>query len=235
MKHFGAIILLFLIHFTVWSNNNETLQYSIRLGIMKSGKATISTLETTENGKRIISTEMIVKTTGLAHSLYNVEDTYSCFVDPTTCLPVKSIYKIREQKYKYDDEVFFDQQHDSLYSNAQGSFYTYGDILDLVSLVYNFRFSDQLSGLKKGDLISIPFWDVNNMYTLRLKFSYNEEIKTKAGTFQCVKIEPIFEAGTAYNKKSPLTIWISNDDRKLPVLIQINFKVGSIKCELEDF
>jgi hypothetical protein len=39
--------------------------------------------------------------------------------------------------------------------------------------------------------------------------------------------------GSDQSKKMPLTIWITNDAQKLPVMIQFNLKVGSVKCELD--
>ena len=108
-------------------------------------------------------------------------------------------------------------------------------MLEIVSLIYHFRFSEKLSGFKPGDKMNIVFWDGNKIYVLQLNFSGYEVVKTGAGKFRCIKMEPVFKAGSAFSKKAPLILWISDDSRKLPVLIRLNFKVGSVKCELEKF
>jgi hypothetical protein len=228
--------ILILLSFNVLlavSPNNEKLDYTIRFGLIEGGKASLSTVHKVYEDKDAIFSEMKLKSSGVTNSFYTVDNNFSCFIDPATCLPKKSFCKILEKEIDYDDEVVFFQEDSTLFSKQMGWDEAGGEILDIVSLIYNLRYSGRLKDLQAGDLIDIYFWDINEIYPLKMKFSGNEEIKTKAGRFQCLKIEPVIEKGTALSKKMPLTIWITNDAQKLPVMIQFNLKVGSIKCELD--
>lgn len=212
---------------------DESLKYTIRFGLVEGGKASIFTVHEVRNGRDVIFSEMKLKSTGVTNSFYTLDNSYSCIINPTTCLPEKAFCKILEQEIDYDDDVVFFQDEGTLFSKQMGWDEAEGEIFDIVSLIYNLRYSDRLTNLKKGDLIELFFWDINEIYPLKMKFSGSDEVKTQAGTFQCLKIEPVIEKGSDLSKKSPLTIWITDDARKLPVLIQFNLKVGSIKCELD--
>lgn len=234
MKSFFTILILCSFLVVIAGNpDNETLNYTIRFGAIEGGKASISTVSKEYKGKAMIFSEMKMKSTGVANSFYTVDNSFSSYIDPVTFLPEKSLCKILEQETYYDDEVVFFQEDSTLFSKQIGWDEAGGEMLDIVSLIYNFRYSGRLQNLQKGENIEIYFWDINEFYPLKLKFGGSEEIKTKAGTFQCLKIEPIIKKGSDLSKKTPLTIWITDDARKLPVMIQFNLTVGSIKCELD--
>lgn len=234
MKSFFTLLII-LSFSVVFAQNpgDETLNYTIRFGLIEGGKASLTMVQKEYKGKNVVFSELKLKSTGVTNSFYTVDNSFSCFINPVTCLPEKSFCKILEQEIDYDDEVVFFQEDSTLFSNQMGWDEAGGEILDIVSLIYNLRYSGRLKDLQEGDLIDIYFWDINENNPLTLKFSGIEEIKTKAGTFQCLKIEPVVKKGSDQSKKIPLTIWITNDAQKLPVMIQFNLNVGSIKCELD--
>jgi len=230
------LTILILLCFKVLSAGSpidEKLEYTIRFGLIEGGKASLSTVHKERAGKDVIFSEMKLQSSGITNSFYTVNNCFSCFINPVTCLPEKSFCKILEKEIDYDDEVVFFQEDSTLFSKQMGWDEAGGEILDIVSLIYNLRYSGRLMDLQADDLIDIYFWNINEIYPLKMKFSGREEIKTKAGTFQCLKIEPVIEKGTDLSKKMHLTIWITNDAQKLPVMIQFNLKMGSIKCELD--
>jgi len=234
MKSFFTLLIVLSFSVVLAQNpGDETLNYTIRFGAIEGGKAYLSTVHKEKEGKNVVFSELKLKSTGVTNSFYTIDNLFSSFINPATCLPEKSFCKILEQEIDYEDEVVFFQEDSTLFSKQMGWDEAGGEILDIVSLIYNLRFSGRMKNLQEGDLVDIYFWDINEIYPLKMKFGGSEEIKTKAGTFQCLKIEPIIGKGSEQSKKTPLTIWITNDARKLPVMIQFNLKVGSIKCELD--
>jgi hypothetical protein len=234
MKSFFTILIL-LSFIVVFAGNtdNEILKYTIRFGAIEGGKASISTINKEYEGKDMVFSEMKLQSSGVTNSFYTVDNSFSSLINPVTCLPEKAFCKIIEKEIDYDDEVRFFQEDSTLFSKQMGWDEGGGEIFDIVSLIYNLRYSGKLENLQDGDYFEIFFWDINEIYPLKMKFSGSEEIKTKAGRFQCVKIEPVVKKGSDQSKKMPLTIWITNDAKKLPVMIQFNLKVGSVKCELD--
>lgn len=234
MKNLFTILILFSFMFVQAENpNDETLEYSIHYGPLKGGNASISTIHKEYKGKEMIFTEMKLQSTGVTNSIYYLNNTYSCYINPVTCLPEKTSFKIAEQEDEFEDEVTYFQDTGTLFSMQIGWDEAKGEIVDLVSLIYNFRFSNKFSNISKGELIKVNFWDIDEIYTLTMKYCGKDEIKTDAGTFQCIKIESISETGSSMNKKMDLSIWITNDIKKTPILLQFNLAIGSIKCELD--
>jgi hypothetical protein len=68
-----------------------------------------------------------------------------------------------------------------------------------------------------------------------LKFIGLEDLKTKFGVISTKIFRPYVQAGRVFKEQESLTVWISDDDNKLPVRIKASLAVGSIKADLEQF
>ena len=73
------------------------------------------------------------------------------------------------------------------------------------------------------------------MYTLRFKYTGRETIKTDAGTFKALVIKPQLIQGRVFKDEEALTLWVSDDENKLPLLVESDIFVGSIKAELVSY
>ena len=78
------------------------------------------------------------------------------------------------------------------------------------------------------------FFDKEN-YDFNLKFLGIEVLDTKFGQIECLKFIPIVQKGRVFNEEESITLWVSNDLNKVPIRIQADIAVGSIKCDLENF
>jgi hypothetical protein len=60
-----------------------------------------------------------------------------------------------------------------------------------------------------------------------------EEIKSSAlGKVNTVKVEPVLDGDGIFNSKGRIFIWLTDDDRRIPVLMQCEIALGSIKAKL---
>jgi hypothetical protein len=59
-------------------------------------------------------------------------------------------------------------------------------------------------------------------------------VKTPAGQFDCVVIEPFLKAGGIFKNKGRLVIWLTDDDRRIPVLMKSKVAIGSIRVVLQE-
>ena len=78
------------------------------------------------------------------------------------------------------------------------------------------------------------FFDKEN-YLFKLKFLGEEVLKTKFGNIKCLKFRPYVQSGRVFNEEESVTLWVSSDKNKLPIRLQADLAVGSIKCDLEKF
>ena len=69
---------------------------------------------------------------------------------------------------------------------------------------------------------------------LEVRVLGRERVKTPAGTFDCVVIEPMLKAGGIFKNKGRLVIWLTDDERRMPVLMKSKVAIGSISVVLQE-
>jgi hypothetical protein len=60
-------------------------------------------------------------------------------------------------------------------------------------------------------------------------------VKVPAGEFYCVVVEPILQTPGIFEQKGSLTVWLTDDEKKMPVLMKSKVVVGSIVTELVSY
>jgi len=82
------------------------------------------------------------------------------------------------------------------------------------------------------------FFDEEN-YPFKLKFLGRETIKTRVnGTrikIKTLKFRPYVLAGRVFKEEESLTLWVSADKNKIPLKIQANLAVGSLRADLDQY
>jgi hypothetical protein len=228
-----AIIVVFLFcNELLAQNNHEKLVFELRFGFIKGGEAVYQISETAGDNGNEIHAILHGYTTGLANKLYAVDDRFESFISKEHLLPSRALKQLKEQSFRFDEEVTFNHNEEMAFSNNSGWRPIKSGICDVSSLMYHLRYSGKLDQLNLNQIIEIPFWDTDEWYMLKLKYTGIEKIKSPFGTIACLRLEPQEIAGRFFNKKNPINIWVSNDVRRLPVLMELNFTIGSVKCEL---
>lgn len=100
-------------------------------------------------------------------------------------------------------------------------------VLDPVSVVYHLRQLD----LTPGKSHKLTLIADGKLYTVDARVTGREMIETPAGKFATVRVEPeMVSGGTVRDEK--MTIWYSDDERKIPVRIRTEVKFGAITATL---
>ena len=68
-----------------------------------------------------------------------------------------------------------------------------------------------------------------------MQFLGLEDVKTKFGTVNCFKFRPYIESGRVFKDSESLTLWVSNDQNKIPIKVKAGLRIGSIEADLEQF
>ena len=50
-----------------------------------------------------------------------------------------------------------------------------------------------------------------------------------------MKFRPLVQSGRVFKEEESVTIWISNDENRVPVRLKASLVVGSLKAELESY
>ncbi|MNE29353.1 hypothetical protein D3C80_1228290 [compost metagenome] len=62
-----------------------------------------------------------------------------------------------------------------------------------------------------------------------------EVLSTKFGKVNAMIFRPYVQAGRVFKEEESLTVWISDDDNKIPLRIKASLAVGSLKADLEGY
>jgi hypothetical protein len=209
----------------------EKLVFQVYYGPLNAGMVdTYLSLDTFKN-RQVYYAEAIARSTGLADKLYRIRDMYGGYFDPETLLPLKSIRDISEGNYKKHNIVEYN--HDSLkaYSSESGEHDIPANIRDMVAVFYYVR-TIEFDTMKYDDIIKINTFFDDELFPFDMRFRGRETIKTRGGTFNCIKLVPFVEPGRIFRKEDDMTIWFSDDVNRVPIRGKFDLIVGSIKCDL---
>ena len=101
---------------------------------------------------------------------------------------------------------------------------------DLVSAIYSMR----LLPLAVNQTFELSISDSGLVYKIPVRVTAREQQKTALGKFWCFRLEPeVFGANRFIEKDGSFIIWMTDDDRRLPVRAQINTEVSNINLKVE--
>jgi len=218
----------------------EKLNYRVAFNSALTGSITggKASLAITDENKIINhrSTYHVVaegKTTGFIEVFYKVRDRFESYFDQDALIARQFVRHTRENKYKKDDLVIF-RQEDRLAVSMTKVVKVPANVQDVVSALYYARTLD-ISDLKPGGTILIPFFLDDSVYHSRVIFKGHETVKTKLGKFRCIAFQPMVATGYAFDDPYPITIWITDDANRLPILIESEQPVGRGRVELVSY
>lgn len=165
--------------------------------------------------------------------LYRVRDMYTTVLDVGGIFPWEFTQKIREGNYKRDSKAFFD--HVNKKALFQDSIYDMPEYAhDILSAFYYVRTMD-LSNLKKGQVFYLKnFFDGKN-YDLGVKYHGKQTTEVDAGTFRCVVVEPLIVEGGLFKSEGSIYIWLTDDERKMPVKVAAKIPIGFVEAKLTKY
>ena len=85
--------------------------------------------------------------------------------------------------------------------------------------------------MEVGKSFDMPVVDPLRTVMVTMKAEGKEELKTPAGTFKTIKVEPTAEAGVVKNR-GQIWIWYSDDERHVPVQMRARLFWGTITFRL---
>lgn len=210
----------------------ETITYQIKYGFIVGGITTLSLTDTVYKKKSVFHAVAIGETTGMAEKIYGVKDIYESWFDKETNLPYKQIRNIKEGRYTQYNEVTYNRKNNTVNSKLTGIHSVPEKILDLSSTFYYIRRID-FSKINESEVVSVNMYFADEIFPFRLRYMGKENVRTKFGKISCLKISPVVEVGRMFKKDDDLTIWFTDDDNRLPVMVRMDIRVvGAVFLKL---
>jgi len=221
-------------------DTGEWFKFRIHYGLLNAGYATLEVQEAIRNNKKVYHAIGKGYTTGMSRFFFKVDDNYESYFDKETGNPYQFVRKIDEGGYTKNQEGFFNQSTNRVlvkdYKNKSENTYLVPEgVQDIMSTFYYLRNYPTIDKLKVGESVAVDMFFDNETTKFKLKFIGTEDIETKFGVISTMIFRPLVQSGRVFKEQESLTVWISDDDNKLPVRIQAKLVVGSIKADLDAF
>lgn len=220
--------------------SGELLEYTLQYGFFNTSYASLEIKEEKLEEELVHRATAVGKTTGLARLFFKVDDLYEAFFPINKVKPIKSIRDIYEGGYTRKAETYYDDNNKTAtilnkITNERKIINLENNYQDIVSTFYFLRKHLDITELNEGDLIGVNiFFDQQN-YPFKMKFLGIENLKTRFGLIECMKLNPYMEAGRVFRSNKGLELWVTNDDNRIPIKVRANLRVGTITADLTSF
>lgn len=217
----------------------ETLTYDVSwTRFLTAGSATLSVRErrAAGGGRTSYYLHAEAKPGSLVDRLYHLYYKAESFLDTETLRPsLSTVYSDekgriarRLMRFRAGNVADYESQVRTSPVNKT-EFKIQPGTVDPLSALYVIR----TMPLKPGTVSWVPVASNGKNYRLRLSVSPREQIRTAVGTLPAVKITPLIqdENGRPATTRN-LTVWMSDDARRLPLRVEVDLPVGSFRLTL---
>ncbi len=211
----------------------ERLEYEVSYLGVPSGHAVMEVVGKTQmKGREVFHVVSTVRSNGFVDLFYRVRDRVETFIDVESQYSHAIKIKQRQGKKKRDRAIDFDQvRHRAvLFKKSKvETFLVPPNVQDALSSLYYFR---SQYPLEVGNSTFIPVHASKKNWELEVQILSREEITTPLGTFKTVKAKALSRFEGVFMDKGDVTIWLTDDSRHIPIMIESEIKIGSISILL---
>lgn len=210
---------------------NEKFSFEINYGFINAGGATMEVAGLIEYQNRPCYQ---IVTRAFSNSFFSkfftVDDRVESIIDAVGMFSWRFEKNLREGGYRSDRQYSFDQRRNVVYfekDTIEVSPY----VQDALSSLFFVRTQE----LKVGKSVFIDNFTDGKKYALEVKVLRKETVKVPAGSFDCIVVEPLLKSVGVFKHEGNLTVWLTDDRLKMPVLMKSKVLIGSISAELSDY
>jgi hypothetical protein len=213
----------------------EILTYEITWSkIVTAGTATMEIKEgTLPDGKQALRFIATTHSAGLVDTFYRVRDKLESVFDPGAGQSLTFSLNESHGRKKRRRELAFDQVNKTVISTLNDdppeTIIIPGQAQDALSALYYLRTRDDFIVDKP---IVIQVHDGGKNWSVEVQTLGREKVTTPAGEFATIKIRTFPRYDGVFMNKGEIFIWLTDDRRKVPVLMKSTISIGSIVSTL---
>lgn len=228
--------------------SGEVLNYDLYFKIgpftKKSGKARMSVVNTNYQGQDAFKISLASSSEGLARDLFAMDDTISCVIS-------KNLVPLAFNKDAHEDGDYTRERLTYSYSGNNATirsirhkngnfkfdktFQTTNCTYDMLSVVFYAR-TLNYSSMKKGDKKRVDFVSAKKQMYMEIIHDGTENLKANDGKkYKCIKLQLKITDDAFENEENAMTVYLTNDQNRMPVRIDSKLKVGNARVILKNY
>ncbi|CEN37041.1 DUF3108 domain-containing protein [Capnocytophaga cynodegmi] len=219
----------------------EWLKFKVKYGIFNTSEATLHLKEVNYEGEKVFHAVGKGSTTGLARVFFRVDDTYESYFGVEDGTPRHFVRDIYEGGYTKHLKMYFNHvtqraKIDNIETGGSVEITVPIGIQDVISGFYSLRQHPEIDSIKEGQEVEMNMiFDDDEIFKFKLRYLGKEKIKTKFGSVNTMIFRPLVQDGRVFKEQESLTLWITDDQNKIPVRVKASLRVGSLVADLDAF
>lgn len=216
-------------------STGERLTYLISWSdIIDAGTAVMEVREEKQtDGKKVYRLVSTARSSGLVSKFYKVNDVIESVIDLERLYSLSYRSDQSHGKRKKKRSMTFNQVEGTVVvvdvDGKQDTYSTPPGILDPLSSLYYVRTRQDFI---VGKPIFVDVHDDDKNWAVEVQTIGREKIKTSLGKFNTIKVKTYPRYEGVFQHKGEIYIWLTDDERKIPVLMKSEISIGSIMATL---
>jgi hypothetical protein len=209
-------------------------------GLISVASATVHTTSEWVDGQKFYNVRVETSSSKLLDLIWKMRDTITSKISADRLTPAHFTFSQRENRKVIDTVASFDRttkkwsvHRDERTKVKRYQFDEPNNMIDPITAAYLARSLD----FKVGDHFYFHIFGGKHRYLLDLEVERKETIRLKSGNIEAFKfvprLEDVMQEGYA-SRLNEAAVWISADERRLPVLLKGKTIFGSVYIEISD-
>lgn len=226
------------------SFEGEEIVFNVRYGFMNVGNAVFRVEKSDKQirGRDVLKISSEARSTGLFNRIYRVNTRVISYVDYNYMFALRYLNVQREGRRKVNENIAYNYDRNEAERSRvrlrRNRFDNHNAVFEIDKLIF-----DPLGALfflrkvdfKVGDIVSIPVSSSESMYELKIEIKKKERIRTDIGRVECYVVSPLLLKEGIFLNKGDMDVWLTADDRRIPVRMQSSIAVGSITATIDSY
>jgi len=213
----------------------EELLFEVRWMGLLAGNASLAVSgQVSKNGHEVYRIRSLAESSPLFSLFYNVRDVGETFIDVHELYPWYFHLDQREGSQSSQRTVTFDQQRGlAIYAKNHQSpqeLKVPVGVHDTLSSLYVVR----TLPLRVGQSIHLNTFSNGKTYDVEVQVLRQEKLEAYWGTVDTLVVQPLMRFQEILRQKGDVLIWVTDDERRIPIRMRTAIKVGSIEATLID-
>jgi len=217
-------------------SSGEKLTYTISWSnIVQAGTAVMEVSEEkTPDGRTAYRFTSTARSVGMVHTFYKVADRIDSLVDSETLSSLSFHLDQSHGKRKKKRDLTFNHTERTVVVRSGGKEATYpvpDGTQDALSALYYLR---TMQDLANGKTITFDVHDEDKTWKVDVQVLGREKITSSLGEINTIKLRTYPKYEGVFQSKGEIYFWLTDDARRIPVLMKSVISIGSIVSTLVD-
>lgn len=172
--------------------------------------------------------------------IFKIRDTLITHYNPKTYIPYEFTRKAHEGKYHKTFDYVFDYKNNQILATIHkidryrrlDTIPLESNTFDMLSIAWKARTLD-FSNYTINEKIPIKILLDDAIYKLYVRYLGEDTVRIKRTKYDCYVFSPLLVKGDVFEGGESMKVWISKDDKRIPIMVESKILVGSVKGILD--